>query len=128
VSGSRSPLGSVTETRSAVPVSLPLAAALGDRLRCAVLGKFGLRQTPALHSGLAAPEHVATDAGRTTAPVLFHIQWDDEIFPRDGQLALFDAFGSKEKVLVGFPGRHGETRDVAIALWRDFVCRHLAAG
>ncbi|WP_406438098.1 alpha/beta hydrolase [Streptomyces sp. NBC_00631] len=107
---------------------LPLAAALGDRLRCAVLGKFGLSQAPALHSGLAAPERVATDAGRTTAPVLFHVQWDDEIFPRDGQLALFDMFGAKEKMLIGFTGRHGETQDVAVDLWRDFVCRHLQAG
>ncbi|WP_234542327.1 dienelactone hydrolase family protein [Streptomyces shenzhenensis] len=107
---------------------LPLTATLGDRLRCAVLGKFGLGQAPALPSGLAVPERVATDAGRTTAPVLFHIQWDDEIFPRDGQLALFEAFGSREKALVGFTGRHGETQDAAVDLWRDFVCRHLAAG
>ncbi|MEW1772975.1 hypothetical protein [Streptomyces sp. NPDC086777] len=104
------------------------AAAPGDRLRCAVLGMFGLSQTPALHSGLVAPERVVTDAGRTTAPVLFHIQWDDEIFPRDGRLALFDAFGSKEKAMVGFPGRHGENQDAAVALRRDFVCCHLDVG
>lgn len=33
---------------------IPLAAALGGRLRCVVLGKFGLRQGPGLHKGLEA--------------------------------------------------------------------------
>ena len=32
---------------------LPLAAALGERLHCAVLGKFGLEQSVALHPGVA---------------------------------------------------------------------------
>ncbi|MDN3357426.1 dienelactone hydrolase family protein [Actinomadura sp. DC4] len=105
---------------------LPLAAALGDRLRCAVFGKFGLVQA-ALHEGLAAPERAAIDARRITAPVLFHLQWDDEIFPRDGQLALFDLLGSPDKQVVGYSGTHGETRPDAIALWRDFVARHLGA-
>jgi dienelactone hydrolase len=104
---------------------IPLAAALGDRLRCAVFGKFGLRQGPALHRELEVPERVAADAARITAPVLFHLQWHDEVFPRDGQLALFDAFGSQQKELLGYNGAHGETEPVAVALWRGFVCRHL---
>ncbi|MCO6005199.1 hypothetical protein NE236_09400 [Actinoallomurus purpureus] len=76
---------------------LPVTAAMGDELRCAVFGKFGLRQAAAMHEGLAVPERVASDARRITAPTLFHIQWDDEIFPRDGQLALFDLLGSRDK-------------------------------
>ncbi|WP_307679254.1 dienelactone hydrolase family protein [Streptomyces sp. V4I2] len=106
---------------------IPLAAALGDRLRCAVLGKFGLRQGPALHQGLETPERMATDARQITAPALFHVQWHDEIFPRDGQLALFDALGSPDKQLIGYTGPHAETKPAAITLWRDFVFRHLAA-
>lgn len=34
---------------------VPVAAALGSRVRCGVFGKFGLRQTEALHPGLCAP-------------------------------------------------------------------------
>ncbi|MFD8816149.1 dienelactone hydrolase family protein [Streptomyces sp. NPDC059627] len=105
---------------------IPLAAALGGRLRCAVLGKFGLWQGPALHKGLEAPERIATDARRITAPTLFHIQWHDEIFPRDGQLALFDALGAPDKQLIGYTGAHTDTKPVATALWRHFVSRHLA--
>lgn len=105
---------------------LPFAAAMGDRLRCVVLGKFGLQHGPAVHEGLAAPERITMDARQVTVPALFHMQWHDEIFPRDGQLALFDVLGSRDKQLIGYPGAHGETTPGAVALWRDFVCRHLA--
>lgn len=104
---------------------LPAAAALNDRLRCVVMGKFGLRQSPLLHKGVEAPDRAARDAERITAPALFHIQWHDELFPRDGQLDLFDALGSPDKQLVGFTGRHGETRPAAVAQWREFVREHL---
>jgi dienelactone hydrolase len=104
---------------------LPLAAAMGDELRCVVFGKFGVQQVAEMNEGLAVPERVAEDARRVTAPVLFHIQWDDEIFPRDGQLALFDLLGSRDKELVGYTGTHGETKPMAIAMWLRFVARHL---
>lgn len=99
---------------------LPLAAATGDRLRCVVLGKFGLRPGPAMHAGLSAPERTALDARLVTAPALFHVEWDDEIFPRDGQLALFDLLGSGDRGLVCYRGAHAETKPMAIARWRDF--------
>jgi dienelactone hydrolase len=104
---------------------LPLAAAMGPRLRCVVFGKFGLTQSPAMHAGLAAPERTALDAARVTAHALFHLQWDDEVFPRDGQLALFDLLGSSDKQLVGYTGAHDETRPEAITQWCDFVGRHM---
>jgi hypothetical protein len=52
---------------------------------------------------------------RITAPALFRIQWDDEIFLRKGQLALFDALGSRDKQLIAYTGKHGETAPGAIA-------------
>lgn len=104
---------------------LPVVAAMGNRVRCVVFGKFGLQQGTAMHKGMAAPERVARDARRITAPVLFHVQWHDEIFPRDGQLALFDVLGSKDKQLAGYVGTHAETEPTAIALWREFISRHL---
>jgi dienelactone hydrolase len=105
---------------------LPLAAALGDRLRCVVLGKFGLQQAPAMPEGMNAPERVAADARRTTVPALFHLQWNDEVFPRDGQLALFDLLRSPDKQLIAHAGTHGETRPEAVAHWREFVVQHMA--
>ncbi|MET7483017.1 alpha/beta hydrolase [Streptomyces sp. NPDC005538] len=107
---------------------IPLAAALGDRLRCVVLGKFGLVQGPRLHEGLNVPERVASDARRITVPTLFHVQWHDAIFPRAGQLALFDALGSEhDKHLLGYPGPHTTTEPGAVTLWCDFVTCHLTA-
>ena len=105
---------------------LPLAAALNDRLHAVVLGKFGLRQAPAIPAGLDAPARVAADARRVTAPTLLHVQWDDELFPRDGQLALFDALGAPDKRLIAYPGPHAATAPAAIAQWRDFITRRLA--
>jgi dienelactone hydrolase len=105
---------------------LPLAAAMGGRIRCVVFGKFGLRQGPAVHKGLDAPERIARDAVRITAPALFHLQWHDEIFPRDGQLALFDLLGSRDKQLTAYGGTHAQTKPAAVGLWRDFVSSHLA--
>jgi hypothetical protein len=99
---------------------------MGGQLRCVVFGKFGLRQGPALHEGLDAPQRIARDARRVTAPALFHIQWHDEIFPRHGQLSLFDVLGSPDKQLIGYAGTHAQTRPTAIILWRDFISRHLA--
>jgi dienelactone hydrolase len=106
---------------------LPLAAAMGDKLRCVVFGKFGIQQVADMNEGLAVPERVAEDARRVTAPALFHIQWHDEIFPRDGQLALFDLLGSRDKQLASYAGTHSETKPTAIARWRRFISRHLAA-
>lgn len=105
---------------------LPFAAAMGGQLRCVVFGKFGLRHGPAMHEGLAVPERIASDARRVTAPALFHIQGHDEIFPRDGQLALFGLLGSRDKQLIRYAGTHGQTMPTAITLWRDFISRHLA--
>jgi len=106
---------------------LPLAAAMGDELRCVVFGKFGLQQVADMNEGLAVPERVAQDARRVTAPSLFHIQWHDEIFPRDGQLALFDLLGSRDRQLAAYAGPHRGTRPEAVALWRRFISHHLAA-
>ncbi|GIF67490.1 hypothetical protein Ais01nite_55250 [Asanoa ishikariensis] len=86
-----------------------------------MLGKFGLREQTAM----SAPARVTRDAARITAPVLFHVQWHDELFPREGQLALFDLLPSPDKELVAYPGPHGETRPDAVSRWREFIARHL---
>jgi dienelactone hydrolase len=103
---------------------LPVAAALGTRLRCAVLGKFGIRQAGPLHPGLCAPGLMVQAARAVTAPVLFHVQWDDALFPRDGQFELFDAFAAAGKRLIARAGPHAATHPDDEALWQDFLKRH----
>jgi dienelactone hydrolase len=105
---------------------LPLAVRLGDQLRCAVFGKFGLQQSSAIHPGMDMASRLQKDAARLTAPTLYHVQWDDEIFPRDGQLALFDQLGSRDKQLIAYPGGHGETPPTAVAAWLDFIAQQLS--
>jgi dienelactone hydrolase len=100
---------------------LPAAAALGPRLQCAVLGKFGIRQATPLHLGLRAPALMTTAAHAVSAPVLYHVQWNDEIFPRDGQFELFDALASADKQLIARPGPHGHTHPDDEASWQDFI-------
>ena len=104
---------------------LPTAVALDDRLRCAVFGKFGLEHTPLMPAGLDTTNRILADAPRMTAPTLFHIQWDDDRFPRRGQLALFDLIGSADKRLIAYSGGHDETHPSAISAWQAFAATHL---
>ncbi len=107
---------------------LALAADMDGRFRCLVLGKFGLRQCDAMNPAVAAPQRVRRDAACITAPLLFHVQRDDEIFPRDGQLELFDLIGSQTKHLVIEAGPHSHTTPAAVAGWRSFVAERLTDG
>jgi dienelactone hydrolase len=104
---------------------LPYVAAAGDRLRCAVLGKNGLRQAASTPSGANMAPRFARDAPNIHVPVLFHVQWDDELFPRDGQFALFDAIGTTDKRLIAFPGPHSTSCPEAVQAWCAFVTRHI---
>jgi dienelactone hydrolase len=105
---------------------LPYVAAAGDRLRCAALGKNGLRQA----ASMAATNMAARfeqDAPQIKVPILYHVQWDDELFARDGQFELFDRIGTPDKRLIAFPGPHGTSTPEAVQTWCDFVTRHLGA-
>jgi dienelactone hydrolase len=104
---------------------LSLAARVGNRLQCLVIGKFGLDAVAAMDPRYQLPERVARDARSVSAPTLFHVQWQDEIFPRSGQFALFDLLGAADKQLIAFPGRHAETPANALPVWREFVVRRL---
>lgn len=104
---------------------LPLAAALGEELTCVVLGKFGLRQSAALNAGLHDSAHLRRDAEHVVAPTMWHVQWDDELFPRVGQLEIFDCLTSNDKQMVAFPGEHGTTADAAVDWWITFLMRYL---
>jgi hypothetical protein len=107
---------------------LPTAAALGPRLQCAVLGKFGIRQATSLNPGLRTPSLMETVAHAVSAPVLYHVQWDDEIFPRDGQFELFGALASADKHLFARPGPHAQTHPSDETSWQDFIRHNTACG
>jgi dienelactone hydrolase len=104
---------------------IPTAAALGAALRCFVLGKFGLSRVDPYPAALIPRERLGSEASSVVAPTLLHVQWDDEIFPRDGQFDLFTILGSPDKQLLAHPGPHGETRPTALRSWREFVAGHL---
>ena len=104
---------------------LPYVATADRRLRCAVLGKYGMRQPAAMPAAVNMAPRFARDAPRIGSPLLFHVQWDDELFPRSGQFELFELLGSRDKQLIAFPGSHGTTAPTAIRAWCEFVTHHL---
>lgn len=106
---------------------LPLGAAIGKQLRCAVFGKFGLQEVTGMYKGADPTSRIRSDAAQIMAPVLYHVQWHDELFPKGGQLALFDLLKSPDKQLIAYSGPHGETRPEATAARCRFICSHLKA-
>jgi dienelactone hydrolase len=107
-----------------VRFGLPVAAELGSRLRCAVLGKFGISQAEPLNPGLCAAGLMTGAARAISAPVLYHVQWDDAIFPRDGQFELFGALASTGKCLFARSGPHAAANRDDEASWQEFIKRH----
>jgi dienelactone hydrolase len=93
---------------------IPLVAT-EPRISAAVFGLFGLLPDPAFRAHVAA----------ISVPLLFLFQHDDELMTPKAGLALWEAFGSKEKTMHINPGPH-----VGIPLFeRDsslaFFARHL---
>ncbi|MEI6701554.1 MAG: dienelactone hydrolase family protein [Actinomycetota bacterium] len=97
-------------------LGLPLVAA-EPRISAAVLGLMGL----------AGPtvERLRADARSVSCPIHFLVQWDDQLFPRDRAFELFDAFGTKDKVLVANPGEHGAVPDAAFKASAAFLIDRL---
>lgn len=105
---------------------LSLIASMNERLSAAVLGKFGLRDSGVLHPGLNTEEFTLRAARGVTVPVLFHVEWEDEIFPREAQLSVFDALASENKTLYARNGRHGSNRPEDESIWLEYLARHLS--
>lgn len=92
---------------------LPLVAS-EPRISAAILGLNG--DVPLMRA--YAPD--------VTCPVLYVMNLDDHFMSRESCLALFDALGSTDKRLLGFPGDHGENLDQALPDWARFFADRLA--
>ncbi len=99
---------------------LPLTAA-EDRIGAAALGLFG-------YSAETGPAGVAEAARGVRVPVLFLVQWNDELYPRDDGLALFDLLASPRKTLHANPGRHLDIPAAEISTALQFVASQLSGG
>lgn len=71
------------------------------RITAAVLGLFGWAPGPRL----AGFDELAR---QVSVPLLFILQWDDELARREYALALYDLLGATTKLLHGNPGGHLE--------------------
>ncbi|HVF76252.1 MAG TPA: hypothetical protein VM938_14535 [Acidimicrobiales bacterium] len=99
-------------------LGLPFVAA-EPRIQVAVLGLAGVVGPPAAR--------LTADAPRITCPVLFLQQWEDELFPRESVLALFDLLGSLDKRLHVHPGLHSAVPLEEIDASESFLALHLLA-
>jgi dienelactone hydrolase len=97
-------------------LGLPTVAA-ESRIRVAVLGLMGLTGP--------TKSRIAADAATMSCPVLFLLQWHDELFPRQKVFDLFDAIGSSDKRLHAHPGRHGEVPLEEFEASEHFLALHL---
>jgi dienelactone hydrolase len=91
------------------------------RVKAAVLGLAGLG------AGMGGAEF-ETAARSLQVPILFLLQWDDELIARDAGLALFDAIGSTDKTLHVSPGGHVQVPVFENDSAESFFVRHLGAG
>jgi dienelactone hydrolase len=95
---------------------LPVVAA-EPRVAVAVLGLMGI----------AGPtkDRFAADAPAVACPLLFLVQWHDELFPRDLAFALFEALGSTDKRMHVSPGMHAEVPAEEFAASAKILNAHL---
>ncbi len=96
-------------------IGLPYVAS-ESRIDCAVLGLMGI------------PIDAKGESARSiTIPVLFLVQWDDELVKRTDALALFDTLGSQDKTMHVNPGPHIAVPAEEIAASERFFEKHLGA-
>jgi hypothetical protein len=96
-------------------IGIPLLAA-DKRFCCAVLGLTHLNPN---HTSLRLA------AEKINIPLRFVFQWDDPIRDRNYGLALFDAFGSREKSMHINLGGHDEIPVSEVDSWNHFFHTHL---
>lgn len=97
---------------------LPLLAQV-PQIRAAVIGMWG---TSRVNS-----RHLVDAARRVRCPVLFSLQWHDELFTREGQFEVFDALAGADKHMAVHPGGHVNPDPSRLDGILHFLVRHLSA-
>jgi dienelactone hydrolase len=101
-------------------LGVPVVAA-EERIVVAVFGLMGTAGPSALFR-----KRIADDARRVRCPVLFLLQWDDELVKREDVLVLFGEIGSRDKRLHAHPGGHVEVPAEELDASERFLADHLA--
>jgi dienelactone hydrolase len=97
---------------------IPLVASRPD-MTVATLGLIGM--TAILPQG----ERFLAMAQRIKIPLLFLMQLEDELFPREGCYEVFDAFASKDKRMHCNPGLHPEIPQEEIDFSFEFLLGYI---
>lgn len=96
-------------------IGLPFLAS-EPRVDAAVLGLMGL-----------SVDARGESAKAITIPVLFLVQWDDELVARTDALTLFDTLATTDKTMHVNPGPHIAVPAEEIAATERFFAKHLGA-
>jgi dienelactone hydrolase len=97
-------------------LGLPVVAA-DSRISVAVLGLMGLTGP--------TRDRLRDDAAAVRCPVLFLVQWDDELFERQRGLDLFSALATDDKRLHANPGGHVQVPVDEFRATEEFLASHL---
>jgi dienelactone hydrolase len=97
-------------------LGLPVVAAEA-RVSVAVLGLMGLTGP--------TRDRLRDDAAAVRCPVLFLVQWDDELFERQRAFDLFSALGTDDKRLHANPGGHVQVPFDEFRATEEFLVSHL---
>ena len=102
---------------------IPLLAELSRNQYNVTVAVLGLLGTTGAVAKFA--DRLTDDANVIDCPLLYLMQLEDELFPRDGYLELFDSLGSPDKRLHANPGLHPEIPEEEINSAIDFLSKHL---
>lgn len=105
-------------------IGIPYVAS-EPRIKAASLGLCGTAGSTPSRSSIGGL--LVNRAPRVMCPVHFIMQWNDERFTRDGSLALFDLFGTRDKRLMSFLGAHAEMPEEGRKAGRAFLADRLKA-
>lgn len=96
---------------------VPLCAA-EPRITCAVLGLMGTG---------GGGRTYEDKAKSITIPLQFIVQWQDELVSPDRGVALYETFGSTEKMLIANQGAHAAVPPYVFEINEAFYLRHLSS-
>lgn len=97
-------------------LGIPLVAS-EPAISVAVLGLWGLTGP--------TKGRLADDAAAVSCPVLFLVQWDDALCPRERCFELFEALGTPDKRLHANPGAHSAIPPEEFLATAQFLADHL---